>query len=126
MKRRDFLSRILGLLIFLIGGKFIWDFLSFSLKKRQKLTIPLSKITSKPQVIDGIIVWHEKDSFRVYSSHCTHLGCILKYDEKTGTFRCPCHGSEFSIDGSVIHGPAKKSLRRLDYTLKNNKIVIEL
>ncbi|MDQ0094482.1 QcrA and Rieske domain-containing protein [Paeniglutamicibacter psychrophenolicus] len=47
-----------------------------------------------------------------YTSVCTHQGC------KVGTgsgeaFKCPCHGSEYSkLDGSVIQGPAPKSLAR--------------
>jgi len=126
MKRRDFLSRILGFLIFLISGKLIWDFLSFSLKKRQKLSIPIAQVGTKPSVIDGIIVWRENDTYRVYSSHCTHLGCILKYDQKAGIFKCPCHGSEFAINGTVIHGPARKNLKSLDYIVKNDKIEVNL
>jgi len=39
---------------------------------------------------------------------CTHLGCLVK-SEADG-FHCPCHGSRFAPDGSVIKGPAPKAL----------------
>lgn len=39
---------------------------------------------------------------------CTHLGCIVK-SEADG-FHCPCHGSRFAPDGSVVKGPAPKAL----------------
>jgi len=126
MKRRNFLSSIIGFLIFLVGGKLIWDFLNFSLKKRQILTISLDQITSRPTVINGVILWRENNEFQVFSSHCTHLGCILKYDENSGIFKCPCHGSEFSINGNVIKGPARKRLKKLDYRVKKDKILVRL
>ena len=39
---------------------------------------------------------------------CTHLGCLVK-SEADG-FHCPCHGSRFAPDGSVVKGPAPKAL----------------
>ncbi len=42
---------------------------------------------------------------------CSHLGCALKYNKSEGTWDCPCHGSRFSKDGSVILGPAAKGIK---------------
>ncbi|MCX7707069.1 MAG: Rieske (2Fe-2S) protein, partial [Anaerolineae bacterium] len=43
---------------------------------------------------------------------CTHLSCLLTWDEQAGTFVCPCHGSQFSRDGEVLGGPAARNLDR--------------
>lgn len=43
---------------------------------------------------------------------CTHLGCALKRNSAEHSWDCPCHGSRFAEDGSVITGPAVKPLRR--------------
>lgn len=41
---------------------------------------------------------------------CTHLGCAVTYDQGTQQFVCPCHGSEFTMDGDVLNAPAPRPL----------------
>jgi glycine/D-amino acid oxidase-like deaminating enzyme/nitrite reductase/ring-hydroxylating ferredoxin subunit len=46
------------------------------------------------------------------SARCTHLGCIVHFNDAERAWECPCHGSRFGIDGSVIQGPANTPLQR--------------
>ncbi len=41
---------------------------------------------------------------------CTHLGCVLSFDDAEESWDCPCHGSRYDADGSVICGPATRDL----------------
>ncbi len=43
---------------------------------------------------------------------CTHLGCLYNWINQTVRYRCPCHGSQFQLDGTYIAGPAPRSLDR--------------
>ena len=43
---------------------------------------------------------------------CTHLGCIYPWSDASNIFACPCHGSQFHINGDWIAGPAPRSLDR--------------
>lgn len=53
----------------------------------------------------------DKGKAHKYSAICTHLGCIVSWNELEKSFDCPCHGSRFSGQtGNVINGPAKTPL----------------
>lgn len=59
--------------------------------------------------IDGhnVAAWREADgTIHAVSAVCTHMGCLVGWNETDRTWDCPCHGSRFALDGAVIHGPA--------------------
>jgi len=45
-------------------------------------------------------------------ARCTHLGCTPNWFGDQGRFRCPCHGSNYTVEGDVIAGPAPRPLWR--------------
>ena len=57
-----------------------------------------------------LFVLRDEDDFHVISSVCTHLGCTVQWRQDERRFDCPCHGSRFREDGTVISGPAPRPL----------------
>jgi Rieske Fe-S protein len=52
---------------------------------------------------DRALVRTSATTFQAFSRICTHQGCLT--DIRNNRFECPCHGSIFASDGSVVRGP---------------------
>ncbi len=46
------------------------------------------------------------------TKRCPHLGCAMKWNEAEQSWDCPCHGSRFRADGTLIDNPAMRDMRR--------------
>ena len=81
---------------------------------------PQKKISGLKSGEGGIIKENNK-TYAVYkdengeiiklSAVCTHMKCIVAWDQDNKSWACPCHGSKFDRYGKVIKGPAKKDLK---------------
>jgi Rieske Fe-S protein len=85
-------------------------------------TAILVKIRNVP---DPVIVMRDRaGGFSAVSGRCTHLRCIVR---PTGqVLRCPCHGSTFARDGSVVRGPAQAPLTQIPVELSTRGVEILL
>lgn len=69
---------------------------------------------------EGAILRREEQKIAIYrdedgkihalSAACTHLGCVVAWNAAETSWDCPCHGSRFSVDGRILHGPAATPL----------------
>ena len=46
----------------------------------------------------------------VKGATCTHLKCTIEFTPGSDRFVCPCHGSEYDLDGQVLKRPSRKPL----------------
>ncbi|ABQ05671.1 FAD-dependent oxidoreductase [Flavobacterium johnsoniae] len=59
-----------------------------------------------------VAVYRDYDkTLKAFSAVCPHLGCIVQWNSDEKSFDCPCHGSRFATDGTVMNGPADKNLK---------------
>lgn len=63
-------------------------------------------------------------SMSALSTECTHRGCEV--EPFPDRLVCPCHGSEYDLEGRVLQGPAELALRRFNVRQMSDRIVIEL
>jgi glycine/D-amino acid oxidase-like deaminating enzyme/nitrite reductase/ring-hydroxylating ferredoxin subunit len=52
----------------------------------------------------------ESGELTLRSATCTHMGCVVGWNQAERTWDCPCHGSRFKPTGDVISGPAESPL----------------
>lgn len=66
------------------------------------------------------------NTFKVLDMTCTHAGCETAWNGSASQFQCPCHGSKFNKDGTVVEGPAASPLASLSvtYNSASNEITI--
>lgn len=121
MNRKKFLKILFT--SFALGVVYLWNRLtesvSASVKNKNQITVP-DDFPLGVTVTENFIVVKSKDQFKILSPKCTHLGCRIT-SNINNIFTCPCHGSQFNLDGEVLKGPAMKQLKELNYKVDKNK-----
>jgi len=120
ISRRDFLKLARDGFLYLSGALALGGLLrfleydpnpapktEFDLGSASNFPLNSRTLLSNPQAV----LLHTENGFSALSLVCTHLGCTV--EQKTDGFTCPCHGSRFDSNGTVINGPAEKPLRSL-------------
>jgi menaquinol-cytochrome c reductase iron-sulfur subunit len=59
--------------------------------------------------------------FVIFSPICPHLGCRYNWIDQANRFICPCHGSQYNVDGAHLAGPAPRGLDPLPFRDQNGK-----
>jgi cytochrome b6-f complex iron-sulfur subunit len=65
-------------------------------------------------------------NFAALTSICTHQGCTVGYNSPAGKIQCPCHGSVYNIDGTVVSGPAPRALTSYSVSLAGNLLTVKI
>jgi cytochrome b6-f complex iron-sulfur subunit len=72
-----------------------------------------------------IIVNLEQGGLRAYSAICTHLGCIVEWDDSRQFIHCPCHDGRFNaLNGAIISGPQPAPLPELELAVENDTVFV--
>lgn len=61
----------------------------------------------------------------VFSRTCSHLGCLVRWDESKESFLCPCHGAIFDKTGAVVAGPPPEPLQKLEVKVENGLLYVK-
>jgi cytochrome b6-f complex iron-sulfur subunit len=134
-ERREFLALLGGGAMALAGlgtaitaVRFLWPEVVFEEERRFRVgkpeEIPVGTLIAMPQ--QRIYVMRAAEGFFAMSATCTHLGCLTRYERENNRIFCPCHGSRFSTDGKVTAGPAPRPLPRLQLTVEQGLLVVDV
>ena len=122
--RREFLNYVWGASMALVlaqtGGIAFW----FALPRPRattkifsiaELPLPNEKPLSARTENAGFHLTHSERGIAAFDNHCTHHRCVFPWAEAAGIFSCPCHGSQFNLNGDYIAGPAPRALDRYGF-----------
>jgi menaquinol-cytochrome c reductase iron-sulfur subunit len=72
------------------------------------------------------MVWLRKkgDKIVALNAECPHLGCKIGYDKAKKHFGCPCHDSDFDVDGGLKGGPAPRSMDPLEARVVDGEVEV--
>lgn len=72
--------------------------------------LPTVNAAPVPNTAGKFWMVHTEEGVKAFYKVCTHLGCLYEWDTLNYRFQCPCHGSRFWLDGSLMRGPAARGL----------------
>lgn len=75
-----------------------------------------------PEERDPAILFRlTSDEVVAFSQKCTHLGCVVFYDQHHERWHCPCHDGNFDLrSGHVLSGPPTRPLGRIRVELRSD------
>ncbi len=89
-------------------------------KSNRSFVLVKTKKTNFPICVNKI----DENTYNASLLECTHRGCELNVGG--GIYSCPCHGSEFTLTGKVLEGPADRDLKTFNIETNNDSIYILL
>lgn len=70
-------------------------------------------------------VVHVDDGLLALYQRCTHLGCLVPWDEAEGRFACPCHGGRYNRLGEQVAGPPPRPLDLFPVKIVNGQVLVD-
>jgi len=123
--RRSFLR--LAAISFIAVLGFVWNKITLNrleVKKQKASVLPYNK-NRKVSFVENYIIISNEGKTVVLSAHCSHLGCKINRTEMDRLV-CPCHGSEYDLNGNVLKGPAYRNLEVIPAKVISDGTQIEI
>jgi cytochrome b6-f complex iron-sulfur subunit len=119
--RRNFLDIVIGLFSAITGAAmtipglmYLWPAAKGAAADRVEVEGAASMAPGQSKMVQfggqAVVVLRDRSGYRAFSAVCTHLGCLVRWDEPRQQFLCPCHAAAFDKNGQVVSGPPPRAL----------------
>lgn len=138
VSRRKFLKKLWGWLGIIAGIELAGLSLSFfspAGKERKKQTSGLVTVGKVGDIPNGAVLPFRSGKFYLVrlgdggflalSLKCSHLGCSVVWNKEENKFMCPCHSSQFDINGNVLSRPAPRALDYFPVTIQDGEVKVD-
>ncbi len=143
MKRRDFLKKaikvffsiiaaaVLSVFIYIYPSKikerrfhYVYIIDEDNLPRKGIRKVEFEYKADDKEVANRVFLAAVGGELTAFSSVCTHLGCLVNWDNNKKEFICPCHAGKYDMNGNVIAGPPPGPLTRLPLKIEDGKVYI--
>jgi len=97
-----------------VVGRFVGD--RISVKEMEGLHELANGEAKVVKYKDHKVALYKDEAGKVYATNpaCPHVSCFVGWNNAEKSWDCPCHGSRFSYDGTLLTGPARKDLEKFE------------
>lgn len=93
-----------GMTSSMVAAKILCDMVCEKKNEYEKIFSPQRSILKPQLLVNGFDT--TINLLTPTKKRCPHLGCALKWNKAEHSWDCPCHGSRFEKDGTLIDNPA--------------------
>lgn len=68
------------------------------------------------------LILRKNQQLLAFDAVCSHLGCIVRWNDTKGAIECPCHGGVFDLEGTVTAGPPPEGLSTVALKVDGDRI----
>ena len=116
-ERRSFLVKVVGGIGAAVAISTIYPVIKYIVPPVKKFSNLSEKVVGKASDVpentgkifqfnkDKVIVINDNGKLTACSAVCTHLGCLVHWDNAQNLIACPCHGAKYKQTGEIISGP---------------------
>lgn len=132
--RRGFFHACIALMTGIAGLIVAFPIFSFlRLPKRintaKSIELPLADLSESQALFferEGtqVVLIYTNRQPKAFDAACTHLGCLVSWDQNDHVFRCPCHGAVFDDQGAAVKGPVNVPLKKVKFEINKGVLVI--
>jgi cytochrome b6-f complex iron-sulfur subunit len=135
-ERRSFLHKVVGGVGAVVAATTLYPIVKFIIPPAKTIS-NVSELTvgKAAEVADGagkiyqfnedkVIVVNQGGVLTAVSAVCTHLGCLVHWENGAKELACPCHGAKYKVTGDIISGPQPKPLKLYKARIESDNIII--
>jgi cytochrome b6-f complex iron-sulfur subunit len=135
-ERRSFLGKVVGGVGAAVAVSTLYPIVKYIIPPVKEITEVSELVVGKASEVpensgkiyqfnkDKVLVINDNGSLTACSAVCTHLGCLVRWEDKDNEIFCPCHGAKYTQTGEIISGPQPLPLAPSNVRVEGEDLII--
>jgi cytochrome b6-f complex iron-sulfur subunit len=135
-ERRNFLGKVVGGVGAAVAVTALYPVVKYIIPPIKQVTekneITVGKASEVPPKTgkiyqfnkDKVMVINDNGKLTACSAVCTHLGCLVHWDNAQNLIACPCHGAKYKQTGEIISGPQPAPLKGYKVKVEGENLIV--